>query len=174
VKAIDLAEQVPLVTWGTDAVTAVQTLAAHRLSGLVVADEAGVPEAVIPGPQLLRLVVPRYVLDDPHLAHVYDEAAAGEMMGRLREHRLGELRERKGLLVRPVISVLPEDTLMEIAAAMCDESLPLVLVRDREGRYHGVVTLARITAAILDLGGAGTDASTRTLQVDLPSEGPST
>jgi CBS domain-containing protein len=166
-KAIDLVEQVPLVGWDTDAVTAVQTLATHRMAGLVVADANGVPEAMIPSPQLLRLAIPQYVLDDPQLAHVYDEQAAGELIGRLRGHRLGELRQRKDLKLRSMISVLPEDTVMEIAAAMCDEDSALVLVRERDGTYHGVITLSRLTAAVLELGGAGTAGSGRTLSVDL-------
>ncbi|MFI7586291.1 CBS domain-containing protein [Spongisporangium articulatum] len=171
-KALDLVEQVPLVTWETDALSAVQILAEHRLSGLVVADPDGVPAAVVPGPQLLRVVVPQYVLDDPNLAHVYDEAGAGEQFGSMREHRLGELRDAEQLTTRRVVTVLPEDTVIEIAAAMWEESTPLVLVRGRGGEYHGVVTLARLAAALLEYGGAGTDGTGRTLEDGAVGDGP--
>ena len=156
-KAADLAERVPLVTRDTTAVDAAGILAGQRGGGLVLAGADGVPVALIPGTDLLRLVVPRYVLDDPRLAHVYDEAGAAELVGRLGDHHLGELLDSGDVARRELPSVLPEDTLVEIAALMIQSRSPVVLVRDREragGGYHGVVTLAALTAALLRLSGA--------------------
>jgi CBS domain-containing protein len=166
-KASDLAERIPLVTWDTDAVTAARVLAEYRAGSLVVADADGVPQAVISGTDLLRLVVPRYVLDDPRLAHVYDEAGAGEVVAKLRERRLSHLVDDGEVTPRELPSVLPEDTLIEIAALMCRRASPVVLIRDRKGGYHGVVTLSRLTAAVLEATGTGTEQSARRLQVDL-------
>jgi CBS domain-containing protein len=154
VIAADLAEHVTLVTRDTTAVDAARVLADRRGGGLVVADADGVPVALVAGTDLLRLVVPRYVLDDPRLAHVYDEAGAAELVSRLDDHRLGELLDSDDVAMREVPSVLPEDTLIEIAALMCGSRSPLVLVRDRDGTYRGVVTLSRLTAAMLELAGA--------------------
>ena len=156
-RAADLAQHVPLVTRDTSAVDAARVLTELTElggGGLVVADDAGVPVALLAGTDLLRLVVPRYVLDDPRLAHVYDEAGAAELVSRLDGHRLGEILDGEDVATRKLPSVLPEDTLVEIAALMCGSRTPVVLVRDRAGTYHGVVTLARLTAVMLELAGA--------------------
>jgi CBS domain-containing protein len=160
VRAADLAERVPLVTRDTSAVEAARILAAQSGGGLVLGDADGVPVALIAGTDLLRLVVPRYVLDDPRLAHVYDEAGAAELVARLGDHRLGELLDSGDVVRRELPSVLPEDTLIEIAVLMVQSRSPVVLVRDRErhgGGYHGVVTLSALTATMLRLAGAADD-----------------
>jgi CBS domain-containing protein len=151
-RAHDLVEPLPLVTRDTDGVAAVKILAGRPASGVVVQNSDGVVEAVVSGDDLLRLVVPRYVLDDPRLAHVYDEAGAEELVSRLRGRTVGDLLDDQRVHVRPVPSaVLPEDTVMEIAALMCAERLPMVLVRDRSGHLHGGITLSRLLGAVLDL-----------------------
>jgi CBS domain-containing protein len=150
-RASDLARQLPFVTRDTDAETAAQILADHGAVGLVIADAGGTPQAVLPGTQALRLVVPPYVLSDPRLAHVYDEGGAAELLAQLSERTVGDLLEDEDVKLRPVPNVLPEDTLMEVAALMCRERTPVVLVRGRDGAGHGVVTLADLMNAILDV-----------------------
>ena len=93
-------------------------VAEYRLSGLVVAGDDGVPIAVIPGSQLLSLVLPQYVRDEPNLAHAYDEAGADELCEALNRATIGELLEAKRLTATKPPSVLPEDTLIEIASVM--------------------------------------------------------
>ena len=73
VRAVELAEQVPMVRRGTTGAEAARVIAEYRLSGLVVADDDGVPIAVVPGSQVLSLVLPQYVRDEPNLSHAYDE-----------------------------------------------------------------------------------------------------
>lgn len=166
-RASDLVERIPLVHADTDAVEAARALAEHRLTGLVVADEAGRPVAVVSGPEVLRLVVPEYVLSNPALAHVYDEAGSDELVARLRERTVGRLLERRPEAARPLPAVNPDDTLIEIAALMCEERVPVVVVRDREtGEFHGVVTLSRLAAAILVTLGEADDGVTRRLDDD--------
>ena len=80
--ASQLAEMIPTVTRSTTALRAAQVIAEHQLAGLIVADEAGMPVAVVPGSQVLKLVVPRYVREGPSLAHVYDERGAGTSSSR--------------------------------------------------------------------------------------------
>jgi CBS domain-containing protein len=167
-RAADLVERVPLVTADTDAVAAARVLAEHRLTGLVVADDAGVPVAVLGGPDVLRLVVPEYVLSNPALAHVYDEAGSEEVVARLRERTLGDLLRSRPDAARPLPSVAPEDTLIEIASLMCEEHATIVIVRERHGgAYHGVVTLSRLAAAILTTLGEGGGAVQDRLDVDV-------
>ncbi len=148
-QARDLAEEVPTVSREATALDAAAVIAQHRLAGLIVADEAGVPIAVVPGTQVLKLVVPRYVREDPSLAHVYDEAGAEELCAVLRDKSVAELLDSEDIESRSLPGVLPEDTLIEIAAVMVETHSPLVVVRDHAGRYSGAITLARAMAAIV-------------------------
>lgn len=147
-RASDLAEDIPTVTRDTGALEAAQVIARHRLSGLVVADDDGVPIAVVPGTQVLKLVVPRYVREDPSLAHVYDEKGADELCAALRERTVADLLDAKEIRTHALPSVLPEDTLVEIAAVMVAEHSPIVIVRDRSGTYSGAISFARTMAAV--------------------------
>lgn len=146
--ASELAEVVPTVTRRTTALEAARVIAEHRLGGLIVADDAGIPVAVVPGTQVLKLVVPRYVREDPSLAHVYDEAGADELCAALEGKTVAALLDSDEIKTRSLPSVLPEDTLVEIATVMVDTHSPLVVVRDRNGTYSGVITFARTMAAI--------------------------
>ncbi len=130
-KAAELAEQVPMVQRSTTGAEAARVIAEYRLSGLVVAGDDGVPIAVIPGSQILSLVLPQYVRDEPNLAHAYDEAGADELCGALNRATIGELLEAKRLTGTKPPSVLPEDTLIEIASAMDAAHTPVILVIDR-------------------------------------------
>ena len=128
-----------MVRRGTTGAEAARVIAEYRLSGLVVADEAGVPIAVVPGSQVLSLVLPQYVRDEPNLSHAYDERGADELCRVLNEATIGELLEAKKLTGLKPPSVLPEDTLIEAASAMDSGHTPLILVIDRAAllrRHH--------------------------------------
>lgn len=146
--ASELAEDVPTVTRDTTALEAARVIAEHRLAGLIVADSDGIPVAVVPGTQVLKLVVPRYVREDPSLAHVYDEAGADELCAGLDEKTVAALLDSDEIQTQSLPSVLPEDTLVEIAAVMIDTHSPVVVVRDRDGIYSGAITFARTMSAI--------------------------
>ena len=146
--ASELAEVVPTVTRRTTALEAARVIAEHRLSGLIVADDAGIPVAVVPGTQVLKLFVPRYVREDASLAHVYDEAGADELCAALEDKTVAALFDSDEIRIQSLPSVLPEDTLVEIAAVMVDKHSPLVVVRDRAGSYSGAITFSRAMAAI--------------------------
>lgn len=147
-RASELAEQIPTVTRATGALEAARIIAAHRLASLVVADRDGLPVAVIPGTQVLKLVVPRYVREDASLAHVYDEAGADELCAALRGRTVGELLDADDVRTHALPTVLPDDTLVEIATVMINKHSPVVVVRDRDGRYFGAITFARTMAAV--------------------------
>jgi CBS domain-containing protein len=172
-RAKDLVERVPVVRRETSALEAARIIASLRVGGVVVVGDDGEPVAVIPGTQLLRLVVPRYVRENPILAHVYDEAGADEVSAGLRERTVGDLLDPDGAYAgdepvgSAVPSVQPEDTLVEIASVMTNEHSPVVVVRDRAGTSSGVVTLARLLAAILAAAGEDGPAVRRTLSQDL-------
>lgn len=175
-RAEDLAEQIPLVHRETSALEAARIVASLRVSGVVVAGDDGDPVAIVAGMEILRLVVPRYVQDNPALAHVYDEAGADEICAGLREHTIGDLLDAAGAAPAKLPQVLPEDTLVEIAAVMLREHVPVVFVRDREGRNLGVVRLPRVLAAVLLAAGeadAGVEATLANDLTDLHENPPS-
>jgi hypothetical protein len=132
-----------------------------------VADGAGVPVAVVPASQVLRLMMPQYVLDDPSLAHVYDEAGAQELCAKLRDATVSDLLDDEQVTAHEVPSVLPEDTLVEIAMVMIASRSPLILVRDKQKRYHGAITFSRAMAAIAAAAGADSEGVSRRLEQDL-------
>jgi CBS domain-containing protein len=156
----------------TTGAEAARMVAEYRLSALVVADDAGVPIAVVPGSQLLGVVLPQYVRDDPNLAHAYDEQGAEELCRALNEATIGELLDAKHLTGTRPPSVGPEDTLIEIAAVMESNHTPVVLVTGRDRTFHGVITLSRVLAAIATAAGQGSDLVRRRLERDvLPGRG---
>ena len=166
-RARDLAEQIPTVRRDTTGAEAARVIAEYRFPGLVVADEHGVPIAVVPGSQLLALVLPQFVRDDPKLAHAYDEAGADELCRALNRATLGELLEAKRLTATKPPSVLPEDTLIEVASVMVREHHPLILVVDRDGTYVGTVMMSRVLAAVAAAAGQDSPLVRQRLDEDL-------
>ena len=169
--AKDLAERVPTVTPEMTGAQAARIVAEYRLSGLVVADARGIPEAVIPGSQILGLILPSYVAEEPGLAHAFDEASADELARRLNHVTIGELVERRRLTVVEVPSVLPEDTLVEIVAVMVSGHHPLILVRAVDGEYVGTIMTSRVLAAIATLAGHDSALIRRRLERDIADRG---
>ncbi len=171
---MQLAEQVPMVRRTTTGAEAARVIAEYRLSALVVAGDDGVPIAVIPGSQIVSLVLPQYVRDEPNLAHAYDEQGADELCGVLNRATIGELLEAERLTATKPPSVLPEDTLIEIAATMDAARSPVILVIDRDGGFLGVITLSRVLAAIATAAGQDSPLVRRRLERDvLPKDGSS-
>ncbi len=168
--AAHLAEHIPTVSRETLGSEAARVIAEYRLPGLVVADDAGVPIAVVPGSQLLAVILPQYVRDDPHLAHVFEEQSADELCAKLNDTTIGELLDAQQLVAKTLPSVLPEDTVLEVAAVMVAEHSPLIVVRDKDGTYHGAVMLSRALAAIATRAGQDSELMRRRLEKDiLPS-----
>ncbi|GAA1750255.1 CBS domain-containing protein [Nostocoides vanveenii] len=170
-RAEELLEQVPIVHRETTGAEAARVVAEFRLTGLVVADDQDAPIAVIPGTQLLSVVLPQYVRDDPKLAHAFDERAADDLCRKLNTVTIGELLDAKRLKAAQVPSVLPEDTLIEIATVMDQGHYPVVLVRERDQSYRGVVTMSRVLAAIATAAGQDSDLVRRRLQRDIIERG---
>lgn len=171
--AQDLVERVPTVLRSTTGAEAARVVAEYRLNGLVVTDERQTPLAVIPGSQVLGLILPAYVRDEPNLAHVLDADDADELCRALNEATIGQLIDDRRLVANELPTVLPEDTLIEIAAAMVVGRLPLIAVREAGGTYRGVITMSRVLAAIAAAAGQDSDLIRRRLERDLlpPAEG---
>ncbi len=141
-RARELAEPFPTVTLQTDAVEAARTMGANRLPGLIVLDEQGRPHTVVPGSQVLRLLLPRYVQDDPSLAGVYSEQDSDALLRRVPGTPVRQLfphpQDRDEL---PAVD--PDATLLEVAAMMVQRHSPIVAVVDHH-RFLGAVTVSRL------------------------------
>jgi CBS domain-containing protein len=147
-RARDLATEVPTVTSGTNALAAARLLSQERLPGLIVVDDAGRPFTVLPGSQVLRYLVPRYVQDEPPLARAYDEKASDELCAKLTTSTVGEL-----LPAKPDLDELPvvdhDATTIEVAAVMARTHTPLVAVVDDDGRLVGGITVRHLLDRLL-------------------------
>lgn len=146
VHAADLAAPFPTVTRATSALDAARLLAAGDLPGLIVTDDRGRPEAILPGTQVLRMAVPRYCQEDPALARVIEEPAADVLLDGLGDHTVQELqpKERREL---PVVD--GRATVLEIAALMARTRTPLVAVVGPDGVMQGAITLDALLDRLL-------------------------
>jgi CBS domain-containing protein len=145
VRAEQIAEEFPEVALDSNALEAVRLLATRRLPGLVVTDTAGAPVTILPASQVVRLLVPPYVLDDPSLAGVLSESMADRVADKLGG------RTVKEVLSKPppnMTKVKADDTIVEVAAAMARNRSPLVAVMGGEGLV-GVITATRLLEVAL-------------------------
>ncbi|RAJ36862.1 CBS domain protein [Kitasatospora sp. SolWspMP-SS2h] len=153
-RARDLAEPFPTVGLDDQALDAARLLAEHRLPGVLVVDGPGTPRAVLPASQLVRLLVPDYLVEDPALAAVVDEAHADRLCEELAGVRVGECLP-KNAPPPPVADA--DDTAVEVAALMARTRSPLVAVVERPpgsravagGRLLGVITASNLLHRLL-------------------------
>ena len=146
-RARDLAEEFPTVGLEADALEAARTMAEAKRPGLVVLDDHGAPLTVLPGSQVLRFAIPRYVQEDPNLARVYDEAASDELFSRLSGKKVRELLPE--IHDDDELPVVDSDaTSIEVAAVLARMRSPLAVVMDG-GTVLGVVTVSRLLRTVL-------------------------
>lgn len=147
-RAKDLAEDYPMAHLDDDAYTAVRAMASQRRPGVVIMGEGGVPLHVLPGTQVLRFLVPRYVQDDPALARVFDESDAIEAcVEKLSGRAVRELLPPKEKRTEPAV-VDGDATVMECAALMVRLRSPLLVVADGDV-VHGVITASHLLDRLL-------------------------
>jgi CBS domain-containing protein len=143
-RARELAQPVEVVGPTDDVATAMRLVPSSGLPGLVVA--VGDSFVVVPASQVLRVALPRYVLDDPALARVWDEASADRLAERLAGLRVADLL---GALETdadgPGAVVDGDATAVEVAAVMAAAHIPLVVVVDG-GVLVGAVTASALIA----------------------------
>lgn len=145
VHAEQIAEDFPVVTIDADALAAARLLAEHQLPGIVVTDDSGRPHAVLPASQVVRFIVPGYVLDDPSLAGVLTESTADRVAEKLRGKTVRDVLPEHLHNVPPAQA---DDTIIEVAAAMARLRSPLLAVV-KDGTLHGVITASRLLAAVM-------------------------
>lgn len=138
--ANEMAEDFPVVGAESDAWDAVTQLAERRLPGLVVTDAAGKPVSVLPSSQVVRILVPTYVQDDPSLAGVLPERMCDRVADKLRGKKVKELVPDDA--PEPAM-VNADDTIVEVAAVMARLRSPLAAVMDGD-KLVGVITASRL------------------------------
>jgi CBS domain-containing protein len=116
---------------------------AHRV--LAVVSEKGQVLGMITEEDVLNALLPAYVLADEALAGVLEETAGAELAERMKRRRVQEVVD---LRRRGRETVSPDDTLVEVGAAMARSNDPGVLVVEG-GTLLGAVTVDRLLAVLL-------------------------
>ncbi|MGW7368432.1 CBS domain-containing protein [Streptomyces sp. NPDC054841] len=156
-RARDLAVEYESVSVDSDALDAARLMAEHRLPGLLVLDERGEPKAILPASQMVKVLVPEYVIEDPTLAAVVDEKHADRLCQALVGRRVGDCLPSA---VAPPPIADPDDTALEVAALMSRVRSPLVAVveKAKDGTHLlGVITAAHLLHELLAAAGGDGD-----------------
>jgi CBS domain-containing protein len=149
VQAHELASPYPTVRMDTPAGESVRVLTEHDRPGLIVVDDNDHPIAILPGSQVLRMLIPRYVQDDPTLARVLDEDFADKIYEALGDKSVRDLLPREKV---PLPVVAPDDTVLEIAAIMAANRSPLVAVveeRSKTAPLLGAISASQLLGRVL-------------------------
>ncbi|MCH0562867.1 MULTISPECIES: CBS domain-containing protein [unclassified Streptomyces] len=153
-RARDLAVQYETIGLDSDALEAARLMAEHRLPALLVVDGLGAPRAILPASQMIKILVPGYVVEDPTLAAVIDERHADRICENLAGRKVRDCLSRT---TPPPVVAAPDDTALEIAAQMAQLRSPLVAVVDRDkagARLLGVITASHLLERLLAVGSA--------------------
>jgi CBS domain-containing protein len=146
VLAEEIVETFPVVNINSPALDAVRLLIDHRLNGIVVVTETSeMPYAVLPASQVVRFIVPGYVLEDPGLAAVFTESMSDHAAEKLSDKTIRDMLPKQPQRV-PIVD--SDDTIIEVAEVMARMRSPLVTVV-KGGRLQGVITASRLLAAAL-------------------------
>ncbi len=146
-RARELSEPYPTVALDSQAMEAAQAMAGQRLPGLIVCDEEGHPYTVLPGSQVLRFLIPRYVQDDPALARVFGEKASDEMWGKLSASTVRDvLPPKQDADELPIVD--GDATTIEVAAVMARMHSPIVAVVEGDD-VLGAITVSRLLAHLV-------------------------
>ncbi|MFE6281085.1 CBS domain-containing protein [Streptomyces sp. NPDC057877] len=148
-RARELAVDYETVDVHSDALEAARLMAEHSLPGLLVLDERGAPKAILPAAEMVKMLVPGYVVEDPALAAVVDEAHADLLCRALVGRRVGDCLSRTAA---PPPIADPDDTALEVAALMARVHSPVVAVAMRTKDHTellGVITAAHLLHRLL-------------------------
>jgi CBS domain-containing protein len=144
-KARDLMVEVTTVRPADPADALIGLLRDPTSRVVAVVGDGGEVLGIVTEEDLLSALLPSYVLADEALAGVLEEAAGEKCRQRLEGKRIRDvvdLRRRD----RPVVA--PDDTLIEVGAAMARSNDPGVLVVER-GTVLGAITVGRLLEALL-------------------------
>lgn len=158
-RVSELAITLPVVDRETSAVSAAQIIAKDSRASIVVANAKGHPVAVISAVDVVRVLVPRYVMDDVSLAAVFDEKGAEEVWRDVPDSTIGDLIDDDESRVLDILEFEPDATLLEAAARMADERAVIALVKVESDEPAKFVTLPAVLDAVLHIGLGGKSAA---------------
>lgn len=144
-KAKDLMVQVDTLRPDDPATKLIDHFSRGGVRLVAVVGDRGEVAGVVTEEDLLSALLPSYVLADESLARVLEEGAAEELRKRLEGRQIRDVCDLKR---RDRPSVEPEDTIIEVGAAMARSNDLGVLVVD-QGRLVGAITVERLLAALL-------------------------
>jgi CBS domain-containing protein len=153
-RAQDLATPVPMVDRHTSAADAARQIADGQLPGLVVADDRGIPVTVISAVDVLRLLVPDYILEDMALAGVFDERGAEDVWSEGSRRVIGDLLDDQETRMSDILRVDADATLVEVAAEMVDARAQIAVLHGSAESEPRFVVLPAVMEAVLRFGGA--------------------
>jgi CBS domain-containing protein len=147
-KARDLMQPARVVVPDAAAEELFEAFADPDQRAVAVVGEDGRMVGLITEEDMLFALLPSYVLDDEALAGALEEAAGAALRRRL-EHK--RVQDCVNIGRRSRIPVDPDDTLVEVAAAMVRSGDPAVVVVEA-GRVLGVITVDILLPALLGTG----------------------
>lgn len=101
--------------------------------------------AILPASQVVRMLVPSYVQDDPSLAGVLSESMADHIADAIGDKSVAAILPKP---LPDMPTVKSDDTIVEVAAVMAHERAPLVAVVEKK-RLVGVITASRLLEVAL-------------------------
>lgn len=141
--ASDIAVEFPTITLDDPVTRAVKIMGDRRIPGLIVVDHKSRPRCVLPGSQVLRMIIAPTYQRDPALVRTIDEAHADLFWQELGNRTVGDC-----LPPQPTkqVAVHEDATLLEVAGLMARMHSPLVAVVGTDGRLTGCITLTMLLA----------------------------
>lgn len=147
--ARDIATPLTVVDRTTPALDAVRLIADRDLVGLVVAETDGHPSSVVSSVDIVRYLLPGYLLDDLSLTNTVGDVGLEDLRQGLDGRTIGDLIDTSDVTVRSVL-VVPDDAgPVEIAARMVDARTQVALVEIADAAEPLFVTLPGLLDAIV-------------------------
>lgn len=147
--ASDIATSLTVVDRSTPAVEAIRLIAERDLIGLVIAEADGHPSAVVSSVDVVRFVLPRYLLDDLALTNTVGDVGLEDLRQGLQGRTIGDLVDDTDVPVRSVLVVPADAGPIEIAARMVDARSQVALVEDPTQAEPVFVTLPGLLDAVV-------------------------
>lgn len=147
--ARDIATPLTIVDRSTPALDAVRLIAERDVVGLVVAEADGHPSSVVSSVDVVRYLLPGYLLDDLSLTNTVGDVGLEDLRQGLEHRTIGDLVDDADVTVRSVL-VVPDDAgPVEIAARMVDARTQVALVQDAHATEPVFVTLPGLLDAVV-------------------------
>lgn len=147
--AADIATTLAVVDRTTPALDAVRLIADRDLVGLVIAEADGHPSAVVSSVDVVRYMLPGYLLDDLSLTNTVGDVGLEDLRQGLQDRTIGDLVDSAAVAVRSVLVVPADAGPVEIAARMVDARTQVALVEDPSRTEPVFVTLPGLLDAVV-------------------------